>query len=106
MIVQYCSPCLTCTRVRDPQKCENKTCRDWQAWFIHRWEAMREGVRRHMAQSELPPIGVSLGGHQYASPHRVRDYLATDPCTTCPLGYCDNPCPVRRAWAEQKGEFV
>ena len=34
-------PCKTCTRVKDPKKCENKTCKDWQKWFMDRWEAMR-----------------------------------------------------------------
>ena len=39
-------PCKICTRVKDPEKCENKTCRDWQQWFFDRWEILREQLRR------------------------------------------------------------
>ena len=74
------SPCLTCARVRDPKNCENKNCRDWQAWFIDRWESMREFVRQDMASAKLQECGVPLGGERYASPHRVKAYLETDPC--------------------------
>lgn len=35
------SPCLTCTRVKDPRNCENKTCKLWQEWFMQRWQAMQ-----------------------------------------------------------------
>jgi len=97
------SPCLTCTRVRDPQNCENKTCRDWQAWFIDRWESMRDAVRKDMSRAELHEVGVPLGGERYASPHRVRTYLQNDPCASCPCGHCDIPCPVRKTWEEKKG---
>lgn len=31
------SPCLTCTRVKNPGSCENKTCRVWSEWFLTRW---------------------------------------------------------------------
>lgn len=30
-------PCLTCTRVKDPANCENKSCQAWLEWFLHRW---------------------------------------------------------------------
>lgn len=36
------SPCLTCTRVKDPRDCENKTCERWRRWFISWWEGVRE----------------------------------------------------------------
>lgn len=36
-------PCKTCTRVKDPKKCENKVCREWQAWFIQKWDELRKG---------------------------------------------------------------
>ena len=36
-------PCKTCTRVKEPEKCENKTRKDWQAWFIQRWDEFRKG---------------------------------------------------------------
>ncbi len=35
------SPCRGCARVRDPANCENKLCKEWQAWFVERWDAMR-----------------------------------------------------------------
>jgi len=31
------SPCVGCTRVLNPGDCENKTCKAWKAWFLHRW---------------------------------------------------------------------
>lgn len=97
------SPCFTCTRVRDPKNCENKACRVWQAWFIDRWESIRDAVRKDMCQAVLREEGVPLGGRQYASPHRVKAYLETDPCTTCPCGPCRVPCTVRQVWNEKKG---
>lgn len=98
------SPCLTCTRVRDPKSCENKVCKDWQAWFIDRWEAMRKNVRQAMESSTAEDIGIPLGGERYASPHRVREYMEEDPCDRClcPKDVCHRPCPVRIAWAEKQ----
>lgn len=32
------SPCLTCSRVRSAADCENKQCRQWQIWFLGRWQ--------------------------------------------------------------------
>ena len=37
------SPCVTCTRVKDPENCENKSCQVWREWFIRRWEEIRSG---------------------------------------------------------------
>ena len=31
------SPCVCCTRVQNPAGCENKTCKEWKKWFLHRW---------------------------------------------------------------------
>ena len=31
------SPCKGCTRVANPEGCENKYCKQWRAWFTHRW---------------------------------------------------------------------
>ena len=38
------SPCRTCTRVKNPEACCNKSCSDWIEWFLSRWEAMRRYV--------------------------------------------------------------
>ena len=35
------NPCLTCTIVKDPANCENKSCQVWRKWFIRRWEVLR-----------------------------------------------------------------
>ena len=35
------SPCLTCTKVRDPKNCEIKGCPEWREWFIKRWNEIR-----------------------------------------------------------------
>ena len=34
------SPCESCTRIYDPDACENKNCKDWKAWFLRRWAAI------------------------------------------------------------------
>ena len=34
-------PCLTCTRVKDPSKCQNKYCQDWRDWFTESWNEIR-----------------------------------------------------------------
>jgi len=98
------SPCIHCIRVRDPKNCENKTCKDWQAWFIDRWESMREYVRSEMEKRSFEEPGVPLGGNQYTSPHRVQEYLKQDPCDTCPCpkDVCHTPCPVKSAWLEKE----
>ncbi|MBR4017428.1 MAG: hypothetical protein IKK11_06420 [Oscillospiraceae bacterium] len=31
------SPCEKCTRVSNPDKCENKLCKEWKAWFLRQW---------------------------------------------------------------------
>lgn len=97
------SPCLSCTRVRDPQNCENKLCKDWQAWFIDRWETMREHVRLEMEQTTTVELGVPLGGERYPHPDVIREYLDHDPCDRCPCqkGACHKPCPARIAWLEK-----
>ena len=102
------SPCLECTRVRNPQDCENKGCKDWQAWFIDRWEAMRRNVREQMEERTPQEIGVPLGGEHYAHPHRIREYLQQDPCASClcPKDVCHAPCPARITWAEKQGEVT
>ena len=99
------SPCLHCTRVKDPSNCENKTCKEWQAWFIDRWETMRANIRADLDQAPVVEHGVPLGGNRYASPHRVRESLSKDPCKTCycPKDVCTTPCQLKIAWSERKG---
>ena len=100
------SPCLTCTRVRNPSNCENKLCKDWQAWFIDRWDAMRAYVRAQMEQSDTVDLGVPLGGESYASPHRIQEYLERDPCDRChcPKEVCLTPCSAKIAWSNKNSE--
>ena len=101
------SPCLTCTRVQNPYNCENKSCKEWQAWFIGRWETMRANVRAQIADAPLENIGIPLGGQRYASPHRVLESRKQDPCQRClsPKELCCAPCPAKSAWiqAQQEG---
>ena len=41
------SPCVGCVRVKEPDKCENKNCKVWKAWFLRRWaEIYAYGQRR------------------------------------------------------------
>ena len=69
------SPCLACTRVRDPKNCENKLCREWQAWFIDRWEAMRTSIMHADCGNSIHADTVSVGA---------------------------GPCQVKRTWNEEK----
>ncbi len=47
MWVKMCeSPCARCTRVRNPDSCENKNCKDWKAWFLRRWAGIYGYGRR------------------------------------------------------------
>jgi len=98
------SPCLHCTRTKDPQNCENKHCRPWREWFITRWEQTRKLYRQGMDQVSSGRSGVPLGGHRYDSPHRTMEYLQTDPCTRCklPSQLCDGPCRVRTVWEQTR----
>lgn len=38
------NPCLTCTRVKDPSECSNKSCPTWQEWFVQKWNEMQGRV--------------------------------------------------------------
>ena len=98
------SPCASCQRVRDSKNCENKLCKDWQAWFIDRWEAMRRGVMQAEQGQCIQSETISVGGVKYHHPDSVRQFLAEDPCLQCPRssGLCPNPCQVRKTWDSEK----
>ncbi len=100
------SPCLRCTRVANPRECDNKNCKQWQAWFLQRWEMIHAYPRKKMEQSKVVPVGVPLGGQHYAAPHQVQAYLRTDPCQAClcPKDLCATPCRIRRDWEAAKQE--
>jgi len=98
-------PCDTCQRVRDPANCENKLCRDWQTWFIDRWESMRRAVAAQAHGKGIQGDPISVGGVQYHHPDHVRAYLENDPCQQCPFGggLCREDCATKQAWLEAKG---
>ena len=102
------SPCLECIRVRDPQNCENKCCKDWQAWFLDRWETMRENVRKQIKESPAVERGVPLGGHHYATPHQIQVYLQNDPCNGCKglKNLCQEPCAAKTRWNQMRHEVI
>ena len=102
------SPCLQCTRVRDPLNCENKICKEWQAWFIDRWETMRANILAQVETSPLEDIGIPLGGQRYASHHRVREYRQQDPCQRClgPKDLCRSLCAAKLAWSKAQREII
>ena len=98
------SPCTTCQRVRDPQNCENKICREWQQWFIDRWEAMRRSVQQAEQGKSVQGETISVGGERYHHPDRVRRFLGENPCMRCHRrdGLCLSPCKVRETWDSEK----
>ena len=101
------SPCLHCTRVRDPQNCENKNCKPWREWFFAQWEQTRKLYRKGMDYTTQKQ-GIPLGGQRYCSPHRVTEYLQTDPCEVCKLPgeLCDKPCQQKIQWEQVHKEVA
>jgi len=100
MVTYDFSPCLVCTRVRDPQDCENKNCKAWQKWFLGRWAAIRAYPRVMMDCAKREPVGVVVSGTHYAAPHQVEDFQKNDPCKgcLCPKDLCETPCRQKTAW--------
>lgn len=93
-------PCNRCTKVPHPWDCDNKECPRWRKWFIHRWDTLRAMPRLSIEKRPREPEGLYIGGNYYALPHRVDNYLNTDPCEKClcPRDLCTIPCRVRRDW--------
>ncbi len=102
------SPCLRCIKVADPRNCENKNCKTWQAWFLGRWELIRQYPRQEMDRTPLKPAGVAIGGSRYCHPAQVKTYLTKDPCESCrcPKDLCTTPCRIRRTWEEARGDVL
>lgn len=102
MVTYNFSPCLVCTRVSNPQDCENKNCKSWQKWFLGRWAAIRAYPRVMMDHAKREPVGVVVSGTYYAAPHQVADYRNNDPCKTClcPKDLCNTPCRQKTAWKQ------
>ena len=94
------SPCLSCSRVKCPENCENKRCNYWRAWFLRRWSLIHSYPRRMQEQTRSCPAGVSVGGNRYMPPHQIREYRETDPCGNCRCArdLCAQPCRVRKIW--------
>lgn len=98
------SPCMCCTRVGNPEQCENKECAVWRKWFTGRWDEMRLQTRLSMERVQTRPEGVNIGGTYYAPPHRVKRYLDSDPCEgcLCPRDLCVLPCKQKRQWLQAR----
>ena len=45
-------PCTGCTRVLNPEACENKNCKIWKAWFLRHWAAIYGFGRRYGLQKQ------------------------------------------------------
>ena len=41
-MTQPIKPCLLCTRVQDPDACENKQCAQWRSWFLAKWNHTKQ----------------------------------------------------------------
>lgn len=100
------SPCLKCTRVKNPRDCEEKNCKAWRSWFIETWNAQRMQFRLAREHLALEKEGENIGGIRYALPHRVHSYLENDPCKGCmsPRDLCRVPCKVKRNWVRAREE--
>ena len=77
------SPCLSCTRVPNPNECENKLCKPWRQWFMERWAEI----------------------HAFAQHETVAKNLSKDPCVGCVCfgGVCTAPCRTKQIWQEENG---
>lgn len=71
------SPCVGCRRTADPEGCDNKDCKQWQRWYIARWDHLRQRFLR-----------------------------GQDPCESCPCPkeLCLEDCQRRRQWLEERRE--
>ena len=51
---------------------------------------------------------MKLGGQYYCSPHRITEYLQTDPCEICKLPgeLCDKPCKRKTQWEQAQKEVA
>lgn len=76
------SPCVTCTRVPNPNDCENKLCQPWKRWFLARWAEI----------------------HAYAQHNAVIKNLSNDPCDKCVCfgKACTGPCRIKQIWQEEQ----
>ena len=65
---------------------------------------MRQNVRAQMENAPVAEMGVPLGGYRYLSPHRLEDFLDTDPCgrCLCPKDLCAVPCPAKHMWNDKQ----
>ena len=80
MCEQLTGPCEGCTRIPDPEKCDNKDCKQWRQWFLERWDLIH-------------------GYYLKKAPER-----SVDPCTVCqcPSEMCFPKCSTRTAWEAQQ----
>lgn len=94
------SPCKTCARVRDPENCENKICREWRSWWTQRWDAMRSKVLAQVNGPGIQAAQVSVGGIAYHHPEHMREYLSKEPCKRClwAADLCPGSCTVKEVW--------
>lgn len=104
--IQTTKPCQTCRRVRDPRNCENKLCKEWQTWFIDRWDTMRRMVMEQAHGKGVQGKPISVGGTKYHHPDHVRDFIEIDPCLQCAWrdGLCQNACETKQTWLASREE--
>jgi hypothetical protein len=46
------SPCLACTRVKDPKECRKVNCAEWSKWWREKWDATRLYLLPRLKQKE------------------------------------------------------
>ena len=97
------SPCLTCTRVTDPQACENKRCARWRQWFMGRWALIYA-----YGQLYLHPLDPAASSGSIGMKAPAEDFQQTgaDPCDSCicERDMCAAPCRTKRAWLREQEE--
>lgn len=102
------SPCLTCTKVVDPQSCEIKQCGDWRAWFVTRWDTLTDDICKMKNNRYVESDTITVGGNKYAHPNHIRRFLQNKPCDSCDYtdGQCEFPCSTLVLWETMKEKTV
>ena len=82
------SPCLSCITVRNPDACENKSCKSWRFWFLARWAEIH-----------------ALAPQDQPKDHTSR-MAAVDPCDGCICARiaCIGLCQKKQQWLEENGD--
>lgn len=50
------SPCLTCTRVKDPRNCGSLRCSEWREWYSDQWKRFNNYYKKYQEKKGTEEI--------------------------------------------------